>query len=153
MEESSPHKIIPNLVLALSAWVHKFEADPDVLTTHKTLILGFLEGLQEMSNSMKQIRHLYETQIDDHPKFVMAEAVDCGQEHESRVYEFIENCCGEMMAWNLADSTEAVDAEGDVDEDDELYESILDNPTELKELTVGIQNGNQERKEIIDKYS
>lgn len=150
---SAPHNIIPNLVLALSAWAHKFEADCDVLTTHKTLILGFLEGLQEMNSSMEQLRHLHETQTDDHQKFVMAEAVDCGEEHESRVYEFIENCCGEMMAWNLADSTEVVDAEGDVDEDDELYAGILECPTELQELSIGINNGNEERKEIIDIYS
>lgn len=150
---SAPHKIIPNLVLALSAWAHKFEGDIDVLKTHKTLILGFLEGLQEMNKSMIRLRQLHEAQTDDHLKFVMAEAVDCGEEHESRVYEFIESCCGEMMAWNLADPTEAVDAEGDVDEDDELYAGILEYPTELKELSVGIKNGNEERKKIIDRYS
>lgn len=150
---SAPHKIIPNLVLALSAWAHKFEEDNDVLKTHKTLILGFLEGLQEMNESMKCLRQLHETQTDDHLKFVMAEAVDCGEEHESRIYEFIEDCCGEMMAWNLADPTEAVDADGDVDEYDELYAGILEYPSELKELSVGIKNGNEERKEIIDRYS
>lgn len=150
---SAPHKIIPNLVLALSAWAHKFEGDLEVLKTHKTLIIGFLEGLQEMNNSMKLLRHLHETQTDDHLKFVIAEAADCGEGHESRVYEFIENCCGEMMAWNLADPTEAVDPEGDVDEDDELYAGILEYRTELKELSVGIKNGNDARKEIIDRYS
>lgn len=150
---SAPHRIIPNLVFALSAWAHKFEGNSEVLTRHKTLILSFLESLQEMNKSMKQLRHLHETQTDDHLKFVIAEAVDCGEEHESRVYEFIENCCGEMIAWNLADSTEVVDPEGDVDEDDELYAGILDYPTELGELSVGIKNGNQERKEIIGRHS
>lgn len=150
---SAPHRIIPNLIFALSAWAHNFELDSEVLTTHKTLILGFLEGLHEMNNSMKQIRHLYETQTDDHLKFVMAEAIDCGEEHESRVYDFIEECCGEMIAWNLADCTEVVDAEGDVDEDDELYAGILEFPTELQELSLSIKNGNAERKEIIGRYS
>lgn len=150
---SPPHRIIPNLVLALSAWVHTFEGDSRILTKDKTLMLCFLEGLQEMNNSMKQLRHLHETQTDDHLKFVIAEAIDCGEEHESRVYEFIENCCGEMIAWSLADTTEAIDPEEDVDEDDELYEGILDYPTELEELTIGIKNGNEERKEIIGRHS
>lgn len=178
---STRHQIILNLIVALSAWAQKFEEDVDVLKTHKTQILGLLESLQEMNESMNRLRQLLLQLLhnnnnnndesnnnqtnttttttnndDDHhhlQKFMIDEAVDGGEEHESRIYEFIENCCGEMMAWNLADPTEEPIDPDDIDEDDELYVGILEYPTELKELILGINNGNQERKEIIDRFS
>lgn len=158
---STRHEILPNLILTLSAWAQKYGEDPRVLTTEKTLILGLLECLQEMKESMKRLRELLlqlnnqtnTTDDDNLKKFMVTEAVDGGEEHESRVYEFIENCCGEIIAWNLADPTEEEIDPDDVDQDEEPYEGILDNATEVEELILGIKNGNQERNEIIDRFS
>lgn len=159
---STRHEILPNLIIALSAWAQSFGENPDILETEKTILLGLLEGLQEMKESMKRLRQLLRqlnnqtNTTDDHhlKKFMITEAIDGGEEHESRVYEFIENCCGEMVAWTLADpdTEDEIDPE-DVDHDEQPYEGILDNPTDAEELILSIKNGNQERKEIIDRFS
>lgn len=102
---------------------------------------------------MNQLRQLNKDQKDDYLKFVLKNLIDDGEEDESNVYEYIEKSCGEMIAWSLADSTETVDSEGDVDEDDELYSGIFNNSTELKELISDIKKRNEEKREVLDKHS
>lgn len=149
----TPHKIIPNLILALSAWTYKFESDNFILMGDKQHILEFAESLQELNNLMKQLNQLYEAQTEDFLKFVLKESVTISENDESKVHRFIERSCGEMVAWNLADSTEVIDAQGDVEEEDDLYLGIFNNSTELKELSSGIKERNQERKGVLERYS
>ena len=149
----SPHKIVPNLISALSAWIYNFESDDTVLPEYKELILNSSKCLKELHNSMKQLRQLDKDQTDDYLKFVFKNLIDNGEEDESDLYEFIEKSCGEMIAWSLADSTEMVDSEGDVNEDDELYSGIFENSTKLKELISNINKRNEERREACDKNS
>lgn len=159
---STRHEILPNLIIALSAWAIAYGEDANMLETEKTILLSLLESLEEMKDSMKRLRQLLRqlnnqtNTTDDHHlnKFMITEAIDGGEEHEARVYEFIENCCGEMVAWTLADPTteDEIDSE-DVDHDEQPYEGILDNPIDAEELILSIKNGNQERKEIIDRFS
>lgn len=149
----SPHKIVPNLISALSAWIYNCDTDDTVLPEHKELIFNSSKSLEELQNSMTQLRQLNKDQTDDYLKFVLKNLIDGGEEDESNVYEFIEKSCGEMIAWSLADSTETVDSEGDVDEDDELYSGIFNNSTKLKELISDIKKRNEERREVLDKHS
>ena len=102
---------------------------------------------------MKQLRQLDKDQTDEYLKFVLKNLIDDGEEDESDVYELIEKSCGEIIAWSLADSTEIVDSEGDVNEDDELYSGIFNNSTKIKELISNINKRNEERREAFNKYS
>lgn len=149
----SPHKIVPNLISALLAWTYNFELDDTIFLGDKELILNSTKCLQELHDSMKQLRQLDKDQTEEYLKFVLKNLIDDGEEDESDVYEFIEKSCGEMIAWSLADPTEIVDSEGDVNEDDELYLGIFKNSTKMKELISNINKNNEERRETFNKHS
>lgn len=149
----SPHKIVPNLISALLAWTYNFELDDTILLGDKELILNSTKCLKELDESLKQLRQLDKNQTDEYLKFVLKNLIDDGEEDESDVYELIEKSCGEIIAWSLADSTEIVDSEGDVNEDDELYSGIFNNSTKIKELISNINKRNEERREALNQYS
>ena len=149
----SPHKIVPNLISALLAWTYNFELDDTILLRDKELILNLTKCLKELHDSLEQLRQLDKNWTDEYLKFVLKAPIDDGEEDESDVYELIEKSCGEMIAWSLADSTEIVDSEGDVNEDDELYSGIFENSTKMKELISNINKRNEERREAFTKHS
>lgn len=150
---STPHKILPNLILALSAWRYNFESDETIFTAHKNLILDLLETLQELDNLMKQLSHLHENTTDNYVKYSVADAITTAEDHESKVYGFISESCGEMIAWKLADPSEVFDEEEDVEEDDDLYAGIFDHSIGSTELCSDIKNGNEQRRSILDEHS
>lgn len=149
----SPHKIVPNLISALSAWIYNFESDDTILRKEKELILDTSKCLKELNDSMEQLRQLDKDQIEDCRKSALKVLLDNGEEDESDLYKFIEKSCGEMIAWTLADFTETVDPEGDVDENDELYSGIFENSTKLKDLIFNINKKNEARRAAIDENS
>ena len=102
---------------------------------------------------MKQVRQLDKDQTDEDLKFVLKTLIDDGEEDESDIYECIGKKNGEMIAWSLANSTEIVDSEGDVNEDDELFSGIFKNSIKMKELIFNINKKSEERREAFNQHS
>lgn len=149
---SSPPKIIPNLINTLLDWTNQYELDDLTLTAHKKLILDFRESLEGLQDSMKKLKNLHDTQTDGYLKFALGESVTIGEDDESRVKDFIENVCEEMVAWKLTEDTEVIDLEEDMDDENGLYDRIFKNSTKLKELISGIKERNQDRREVIGRH-